>query len=187
MKNIFSKVTFMAVFTVSSLTSISQVVANSVETDVVISDKKLLKEAKREARKSEISSRSLQQFSADFPGAEQIGTARVGTMDKISFLLNGVQSEAYYDMSSNLIGTITEKTVDDLPKIALKTIGKNYKSYTIGRVLLYDDNEANDSDMTLYGRQFADADNYFVELSRPGKKIIIQVSTSGDVFFFKSL
>ena len=38
--------------------------------------------------------------------------------------------------------------------------------------------------MMLYGQQFADADNYFVELSKDNKKIVLQVNMSGEVFYF---
>jgi len=41
--------------------------------------------------------------------------------------------------------------------------------------------------MILYGIQFEDADNYFVELSKGTKKIVLQVNTDGVVFFFKQL
>ncbi len=62
-----------------------------------------------------------------------------------------------------------------------------YKDYTIGPVVFYDDNEANSTDMILYGEQFEDADNYFVELSKGTKKIVVQVSPEGVVYFFKQL
>jgi len=39
----------------------------------------------------------------------------------------------------------------------------------------------------LYGVQFEDADNYFVELSKGIKKNVLQVNTEGVVCFFKQL
>jgi len=41
--------------------------------------------------------------------------------------------------------------------------------------------------MMLYGKQFEDADNYFVELTKGAKKIIVQVDSQGLVFFFTEL
>jgi hypothetical protein len=41
--------------------------------------------------------------------------------------------------------------------------------------------------MILYGIQFEDQDNYFVELSKASKKIVLQVNPEGAVFFFKDL
>jgi len=41
--------------------------------------------------------------------------------------------------------------------------------------------------MVLWGIQFDDADNYFVELSKGTKKIIVEVSPEGTVGYFKEL
>ena len=43
------------------------------------------------------------------------------------------------------------------------------------------------TDMILYGLQFEDQDNYFVELTKGKDKIVVQVTPEGDVFFFKQL
>jgi len=39
----------------------------------------------------------------------------------------------------------------------------------------------------LYGAQFEDADNYFVELSKDKNKLVLQVNNEGIVFFLKKL
>jgi hypothetical protein len=54
-------------------------------------------------------------------------------------------------------------------------------------VIFYDDNEHNDNDMMLYGIQFEDEDNYFVELSKGSKQIVLQVTPEGNIFFFTEL
>ena len=41
--------------------------------------------------------------------------------------------------------------------------------------------------MNLFDLQFDDADNYFVELEKDNKKIVVQVNMSGDVSYFKRL
>ena len=41
--------------------------------------------------------------------------------------------------------------------------------------------------MYFYNTQFSDADNYFVELSKDTKKIVVQVNAEGEVFLFKEL
>ena len=41
--------------------------------------------------------------------------------------------------------------------------------------------------MILWGIQFDDADNYFAELSKGTKKLVVKVSPEGSVSFFKNL
>ena len=107
--------------------------------------------------------------------------------DKISFMKNDVMCTAYYDANSELVGTISNAPVTDLPAHALQDINKKYKGYTIGNVVFYDDNESNETDMMYYGQQFDDEDKYFVELQNDKEKIVVQVNTVGEVSFFRTL
>jgi len=67
------------------------------------------------------------------------------------------------------------------------TIDKSYKDYNIGAVIMFDDNEENATNMNLYGTQFDDKDNYFVEISKGGKQSVLQVNMAGEVMFFRQL
>jgi len=107
--------------------------------------------------------------------------------DKISFMKNNVMYTAYYDSNSELVGTISNASVADLPAHALQDIDKKYKGYTIGKVVFYDDNESNVTDMMYYGQQFDDEDKYFVELQNDKEQIVVQVNTVGEVSFFRTL
>lgn len=82
------------------------------------------------------------------------------------------------------MGTTQNKTFEDLPPRAQKIIEERYKAYTPGDVTFYDDNEQNETDMILYGNQFADKDSYFVELTGGAKKIVLQVFMNGDVAYY---
>ena len=178
---------FFLASTVILLTSVSlHTMAQSGATLQVANKKELKKEA-RAVRKTEVGERTLSQFSIDFPGAKKLASGVTGNMSVIAFVQNGVEYKAYYDIDNKLVGTTTNKLTSDLPATALKSIKKNYPGYTITHVILFDDNDANDSDMLLYGRQFEDADNYFPELQRDGKSIVLQVRTNGQVYFFKNL
>ncbi|MEJ0082234.1 MAG: hypothetical protein WDM78_15105 [Puia sp.] len=100
---------------------------------------------------------------------------------------NNVLYTAYYDGNSELVGTISNVSVADLPAHALQDINKKYKGYTIGNVVFYDDNESNESDMMYYGQRFDDEDKYFVELQNDKEKIVVQVNSVGEVSFFRTL
>ncbi|HTE28412.1 hypothetical protein [Flavitalea sp.] len=178
---------FFLASTVIVLTSISlHSMAQTSSTLQVVNKKEIRKQA-RAIRKIEVGERTLSQFAIDFPGAKRLTSGVNSNMSVIAFISNGVEYKAYYDIDNNLIGTISHKLTSDLPAAALKSIKKHYPGYTISNVILFDDNEANDSDMLLYGRQFADADNYFAELQKDGKAIVLQVKTNGQVYFFKNL
>jgi hypothetical protein len=127
-------------------------------------------------------------FKSEFKDAKNVEWKRVDTFDKVSFMSkDGQKMSAFYDIDGNLVGTTQFKTFAELPEKGQKEIRKMYKDYSIGQVVFYDDNEANPTDMILYGVQFEDADNYFVELSKGTSKIVLQVSPTGDVIFFNQL
>ena len=161
------------------------------------SDKKqelTIKEEKREERKElrklegkEVDNLTRLAFYGDFGNIPVIKWERTENYDEATFMKDGEATTAYYDADSKLVGTTSNKTFEDLPAAAQKSINAKYRDYTKGTVVFFDDNEANETDMILYGDQFADADNYFVDLKKDNNEIILQVNMIGDVSFFKKL
>lgn len=144
------------------------------------------KELRKESR-SEVSNFTKTQFYEDFPGATDIRFEKTSYFDEASFTLGGDRLRAYYDIKSNLVGTTQEKSFTDLPENAQRSIQKKYGDYKVGRVFRYDDNESNDTDMTMFDMAFDDADNYFVELSKSSDIIVVKVDMAGNVSFFKTI
>jgi hypothetical protein len=133
------------------------------------------------------SSQTRANFYADF-GYIPINQWEITDLfDEISFMKNNVLYTAYYDSNSELVGTISNVSAADLPAHALQDLYKKYKGYTVGKVVFYDDNESNQTDMMYYGQQFDDEDKYFVELQNDKEKIVVQVNTIGEVSFFRTL
>ncbi len=135
----------------------------------------------------EISSVAKANFKVDFGDIANVKWSRSAYFDEASFTKNGVQMIAYYDLPGKLVGTTSVKKFTDLPEGAQKKIQTEYKDYTVGTVLFFDDNEDNPTDMYLYGQQFDDSDNYFVELKKQGKTTILQVNPAGEIFLFTEL
>ncbi|WP_133053909.1 hypothetical protein [Niastella yeongjuensis] len=129
---------------------------------------------------------TVQQFMVDFPKAENISWKR-GTFEEASFTLNGKEMNAFYDEKNALIGTTSAASYNDLPVGVQKDIEKHFKGYTPQQVILFDDNEFNDTDMELYGNAFEDEDNYFVEMTNNNKTIVLQVNMEGLVTFFQDI
>lgn len=135
-----------------------------------------------------VSEISKDNFSKDFGNLPNVRWQRVDTYDEAAFTdKDNHQMKAFYDYDGKLVGTTQHKTFADVPVKGQKEIKKVYKDYTIGDVIFFDDNEANSTDMLLYGIQFDDEDNYFVELTKGTKKIVVHVNMEGSVFFFKDL
>ncbi len=127
-------------------------------------------------------------FVSQFGNIPNVKWERSANFDEAVFMKDGKEMKAFYDYEGKLVGTTTHVNFADIPASAQKEIKAKYKDYTIvPQVVFFDDNEVNDTDMMLYGVQFEDADNYFVELTKGTKKIILQVNTEGQVFFFKEL
>jgi hypothetical protein len=128
-----------------------------------------------------------QHFQTDFPNAANVSWKRAG-FEEALFTSDGKEMKAFYDYDHTLIGTTTPVNYIDLPAIARKYIEKHYSDYTPQSVILFNDNDYNQSDMVLYGNAFEDADNYFIELSNNNNKIIVlQVNMEGLVTFFRDL
>jgi hypothetical protein len=146
-------------------------------------------------KKSDLSESELKNFSnqtranfySDFGYIPISNWEVTDQFDKISFMKNNVIYTAYYDSNSELVGTISNVSLADLPAHAVQDINKKYKGYTIGNVVFYDDNESNETDMIYYGQQFDDEDKYFVELQNDKEQIVVQVNTVGVVSFFRTL
>ena len=125
-----------------------------------------------------------EQFRSDFGNIPEVIWRNEATFDVATFKKDGMVESAYYDYSAQLVGTTIQKSFEDLPLKAQEYINKHYADYTKGDVILFDDNEYSETDMMLYGRQFEDEDNYFIELIKDDKRIVLESDLSGDVSYF---
>jgi hypothetical protein len=170
----------------------------SVHGQALKEEKAKIKETKKELKSERVALRKLEgtivsekaksSFAVDFANAKDTQWKRVDTFDEVIFTnADGQKMRAFYDYGSKLVGTTQAKTFADLPAKGQQEIKKLYKDYTIGQVIFFHDNEANDTDMIMYGIQFDDADNYFAELTKETKKLVLKVNTEGIVSIFKEL
>lgn len=152
--------------------------------------KKELKEERKALRKLEgtiVSPAAKSNFNKDFPTASNVQWRRFESYDEVAFTIDSKKYKSFYDYDANLVGTTSPKTFAELPARGQKEIKEKYKDYKVGPILFFDDNEANVTDMILYGTQFDDSDSYFVELTKGPEKIVVQVTSAGFVNFFKKL
>ena len=149
--------------------------------------KKEKQEVRKELRKlegEEVSAEAKQHFDTDFIATTDARWERTAHFDEVAYTKDGQLSKAYYDTDTKLVGTTSNRTFEELPAKAQKTIGRKYRSYKSGDVILFHDNEFNRSNMVLYNQQFIDNNNYFVEMKSENKRIVLRVNMEGDVFYF---
>ena len=184
---IYSTVILMVVISTSLKAQDGNRMAMSSMKSVKKTETKAEKKEIRKENRNLVSEESMRTFVSDFGNISGVQWERGRYYDEALFTKDGHQYKAFYDQSSKLVGTTTEKTFADLPKSAQKDIQKRFGDYTIDKVIFFEDNQLNDQDMLLYGSKFEDADNYFAELSGKNKNIVIQIKPDGQVFFFEEL
>ena len=183
-----SLISFVVLFAVATMPSYATQTVNVKNTNMFAgkNDPHSKKDHKK-IQKEEVSQLSKDHFLRDFGNIKSVAWERTPDFDQATFKKNGKEMMAYYDDQSNLVGTTTAVKFAVLPKDAQKEINDKYKDYKVGAVIYFKDNELNDTNMILYGSEFEDADNYFVELNSPKENIVLEVSPDGAVSYFKKI
>lgn len=158
-----------------------------LEEKAINKEKKEERKALRKLEGNEVSDLAKTNFISDFGVTRNVRWRRSAQFDEATFTKDGQRMTAYYDYNSELVGTTQNKSFSDIPLKAQEIIKKKYKGYSIGTVVFFDDNEANETDMILNDIQFDDADNYFIPLTKNGKTTILMASPAGDVSYFTTI
>ena len=186
----------VAVAGLITTSAIGQVRPNELAYDNIITSHrnmpyyKTLKEIRKEERmnrRAQVGYLTMQNFNRDFPDARNVASHREQNMDEVWFSLGNVDYIAFYDFNGGLIGTTTEKGFVEIPANAQNVIKRDYPDYYVQRVILFDNKQYNQNNSELFGQQISEEDNYFVELRKPGKSMILKVTMEGDVSFFQDL
>ena len=188
MKNIFLVVGIL--FTTTTVTFAHTTINREDRKETRIERKKTRKELRAETtaeNDNEVSVLTKDEFVTDFPDAKNARFVRTKNFDEVAFMSGNERLRAYYDNTSNLVGTTQEKSFADLPEHAQKEILKKYTDYSVDDVIKFDDNETNETEMIMFGTTLGDADNYFVELKNDSQAILVEVDLLGGVSFLKDL
>ncbi len=195
MKQIFLTGSILAFFTIAGKAmGQDENISGLPEKETLTLQKKDIKREERDVRKEErqrkkeeVSYFTKEQFDMDFPDAENTHFYMGKYFEEVFFSRQDKAYTAFYDNNNRLAGTTMVTQFDELPANAQKMIGKKYNNYTVNQVILFDDNEMNDTDMWMYETSFADEDTWFVELQKDTKRIALQVNKDGMVSFFREL
>ena len=149
------------------------------------SSRKHAKKVLRKLTGSNVSAQSKATFYVQFGNVPDVQWERQDYFDMATFIQNGQQMKAYFDNDGELVGTSIQTDMKALPMKAQLEIAKKYGDYSVGDVILYDDNNEQISDIILFGTQMESADNYFVELKKDNKRVILEVTPEARVTLFK--
>ena len=143
-----------------------------------------------ESNQQAVSVFTRNQFASDFPDATNIRFEKSSDFEKVNYSQKGRETTAYYDANSELIGTLRDRSIRDLPANAQTEIVNRYPGYSVVSVVRFNantDNETyidNNSELPFYGDSNEDSSHYFVELKNDNKAIVLMVGLSGEVSFF---
>jgi len=152
-------------------------------------DKMELKSLKKEFRLLEgnvVSEVTKHAFLKDFGNYPNARWQRGKYLDEVTITKDGKEFKAYYDFDSELVGTISLKSISDLPMKAQNEIKTKYSNYKIDKVMFFDDNPSNEMDMFIFETRLDDVDCYFAELSNTKGTIILKIDTDGSFSEFKT-
>jgi len=149
--------------------------------------KKHVKKVLNKLTGTKVSEQSKATFYVQFGNVPNVQWERQDYFDVAMFDKDNKMMKAYFDNDGELVGTSIQTDLKALPVKSQLEIAKKYPDYAVGDVILYDDNNEQISDIILFGTQMESEDNYFVELKKDNKRVILEVTPEGRVSFFKEL
>jgi hypothetical protein len=120
-----------------------------------------------------------QAFAADFADAANVAWSETKNCVKADFVADGAKKTAFYSFTGEFLGSTQTVGYTAIPAKSQKLIADTYKDYTPASVIVYQANtNLNDS---------IDATSYFVDLKSSTHEILVRVTSSGSLDFFKQV
>ena len=119
-----------------------------------------------------ISTKVNDHFAVSFRNAKNVAWKTDQKFDKVSFVLDGVKVQAFYDVEGELIGTSKTFAFDKLPKSALETITTQYT---------YPEYQLQDC------IEFVNADkekNFYISFAKQNGTVVLEITEGGMVSIF---
>ena len=116
--------------------------------------------------------KGAESFAKMFANAKDVNVKTVGEYTEVKFSWNDEKIQAFYNTDGELVVTSRNIKLNQIPLPALKTISEKYTDYTTTEVIEFDHAEEGLS--------------YYVGMENADKKIILKVSTDGEVSTYKS-
>src|SRR5271165_781764 len=120
-----------------------------------------------------------QEFIADFAGAQNVVWTVTKNVTKADFTIDGEKKTAFYNRAGDFLGTTQVIGYNAIPAKSQKVIAEQYKGYTPVDVIVYQANEEVKTDI--------EATSYFVDLKNSAHEVLVRVTETGSIEFFKQV
>lgn len=108
----------------------------------------------------------LKQFQTQYAEASDVNWNVTADYVKASFLHEDAKVEAFYSMDGEFIGQSSAATLQNLPRKAAKEISSKYANYIVTEVIEF----TTSTEL-----------NYFISLKSNGERVVLKVTTSGQI------
>jgi hypothetical protein len=123
---------------------------------------------------------SVQQaFSADFAEASNVIWSADKNCQKADFVIDGVKKTAFYTPAGDYLGLTQYVDYKAIPAKSQKLIADQYKGYEAKSVIVFQAYVSADSAI--------EPTTYFVDLKNTDHEVLVRVTTSGNIEFFKQV
>ena len=121
----------------------------------------------------------VNKFTADFPAAKDITWTVDNNYQRADFVLEGVQTSAFYDRSGEFVAITEDITAKAVPSATLKEINEQYNGYTVDHVIVLQNNiELNPE---------AEPTIYFADIKNGEKEALVRITADGHIELYKEV
>jgi len=118
------------------------------------------------------------QFDSEFSDAKDVAWTVTSNCQKATFTVDGVVMTAFYSLQNDFLGVTKDVNYSEVADKAKAEIADKYKGYAVGEVIKL---ETPDTDTNF------DSTVYFVDLKNDASEVLVRVTPSASVYFFKQV
>jgi len=121
----------------------------------------------------------LTQFGADFADAKSVTWSVNKNFQKADFVLGDSKMTAFYNFKGEFVALTQDVDAKAIPAKAQAEIAEQYKGYAVNEVIVVQNNTELNAD--------ADETAYFVDLKSDTKEVLVKITPSAHIEFYKEV
>jgi hypothetical protein len=121
----------------------------------------------------------VNKFAADFPNATDITWNVSNNYQRADFVLEGVQTSAFYNLQGEFVAITEDVTAKAVPAATLKEINEKYNGYAVDHVIVLQNNTELNPD--------AEETVYFADLKKGEKEVLVRITSDAHIEFYKEV
>ena len=125
----------------------------------------------KDSKETKATTRVEKSFSKDFSNASSTSWRKVGDVFIANFIVDNTEIEAAYNLDGELLGTMKQIAIADVPLAVTMAIGKKYEGYEV----------AKKADEITYEKQTS----YYINVSNHKQILKLKCTANGDILVDK--